>query len=183
MAKVAFTKLGLKLNNQIKTLEFNGQTIEIKQYISIEDKLQIITDTMNMSIDGLNGFINPIKTKVYMKIGIIEYYTNISFTEKQKQNIVKLYDLVVENGLYDLVFNNIPTQEYQEIEKGLYDSVVAYDRYKQSVLGMFDALSTQYNETSFDLEKIQEKLTNPQALATLKELIGVSGYMDIEEEE
>ena len=38
MAKLAFTKLGLKPKNEIVTLDFNGQTIEIKQYLSTEKK-------------------------------------------------------------------------------------------------------------------------------------------------
>ena len=30
MAKVAFNKLGLKMNQEIKIVEFNGQEIEVK---------------------------------------------------------------------------------------------------------------------------------------------------------
>ena len=33
MAKVSFNKLGLKVNSQVETVDFNGETIEVKQYI------------------------------------------------------------------------------------------------------------------------------------------------------
>ena len=42
MAKLAFTKLGLKPNNEISIVEFNGQTIEVKQYLPVEEKLELI---------------------------------------------------------------------------------------------------------------------------------------------
>ena len=42
MAKVAFSKLGLKINNDVKTVVFNEQTIEVKQYLPIEEKLNLI---------------------------------------------------------------------------------------------------------------------------------------------
>jgi len=42
MAKVTFTKLGLKVNQEIKTIEYNEQVVEIKQYLPIQEKLQLI---------------------------------------------------------------------------------------------------------------------------------------------
>ena len=47
MAKVAFSKLGLKVNQDIKTIEFNGQNIEVKQYLPIQDKLRLISNIIN----------------------------------------------------------------------------------------------------------------------------------------
>jgi hypothetical protein len=51
MAKISFSKLGLKLNQEIKTVEYNGQNIEIKQYLPIQNKLQLISSVINQSID------------------------------------------------------------------------------------------------------------------------------------
>ena len=42
MAKVSLTKLGLKVNQDIKTIEFNEQIIEVKQYLPINNKLELI---------------------------------------------------------------------------------------------------------------------------------------------
>ena len=48
MAKVAFTKLGLKLNkDNVKTITFNDQEIEIKQYLPVNDKLALISRVIN----------------------------------------------------------------------------------------------------------------------------------------
>ena len=58
MAKVSFAKLGLKVNNEVKTFEWlSGDevtTVEVKQYLPIEEKLAVISNIINNSIDD-NG--------------------------------------------------------------------------------------------------------------------------------
>ena len=52
MAKLAFSKLGLKVNNQVVNISYNDNDIEIKQYLPINDKLKLISDVINNSIYG-----------------------------------------------------------------------------------------------------------------------------------
>ena len=75
MAKLAFSKLGLKVNNQVTNILFDDNNIEIKQYLSINDKLKLISNVINNSIDE-HSFCNPVKVKMFLELGIIEYYTN-----------------------------------------------------------------------------------------------------------
>jgi hypothetical protein len=180
MAKLGFTKLGLKPNNEIKTIEFNGQTIEIKQYLPIEEKLELITNVINFSTDEKNTFTNPIKIKVYMTLEIIEKYTNITFTEKQKENPTKLYDLMNENGLVKIIIDTLPNIEYNEILNGVEESVKAFDSYRNSIMNILDTISNDYNAIDLDLSNIQQKITDPEAIATLKELAQLSGLTDYE---
>ena len=42
MAKVSFTKLGLSKNQDIKTFDYNNETVEVKQYLPIDDKLDLM---------------------------------------------------------------------------------------------------------------------------------------------
>jgi hypothetical protein len=51
MAKIGFTKLGLKQNNEIQIVEFNGQNIEVKQYLPVDEKLELITNVLELSHD------------------------------------------------------------------------------------------------------------------------------------
>ena len=41
-------------------------------------------------------------------------YTNINFTDKQKEDPTKLYDILVSSGLVSKVINIIPVAEYNE---------------------------------------------------------------------
>lgn len=158
MAKVSFTKLGLKLNQEIKTIKWNEQIIEVKQYLPIEKKLLLIMDVINNSEDS--NYANPIKISVFTTLKLIEYYTNINFTEKQKEDFAKSYDLFSSSELITLILESIPKKEQDEIKQGIDQSIKSFYSYRNSLLGIIDSLSQDYNKTNFDLESIQNLLNN-----------------------
>lgn len=159
MAKLAFSKLGLKNNNQVVNINYNEQTIEVKQYISVNDKLKLISDIINNTVDE-HSFCNPVKVKVYLLIGIVENYTNISFTEKQKEDIVKLYDLIQSNGLFDKILEAIPAEEFNDLLNSTWDSVDAIYTYRNSVMGILDNVSADYDNVNVDVNKTIEQIKN-----------------------
>lgn len=175
MAKVAFTKLGLKPNQDIKTIEYNGQEIEVKQYLSINEKLTLISNVINASHDGSSNFANPIKVDLYLALEIIDFYTNINFTEKQREDIVKLYDLLYGNGLLQLIFNSIPEKEYNDIVTGTYRSIDAVYTYHNSVLGILEAVSTDYENLDLDASRIQQALSNGENMELLRDVLNKLG--------
>ena len=159
MAKLAFSKLGLKVNNQVVNINYNEQIIEVKQYISVNDKLKLISDVINNTVDE-HSFCNPVKVKVYLLIGIVENYTNISFTEKQKEDIVKLYDLIQSNGLFDKILTAIPDEEFNDLLNSTWDSVDAIYTYRNSVMGILDNVSADYDNVNVDVNKTIEQIKN-----------------------
>jgi hypothetical protein len=83
MAKLSFSKLGLSKNTSVNNIEFNGQNIEIKQYLPINDKAILASNVLNYAIgDGIIRFVNPLQVEVYTLLQVIEKYTNINFTDK-----------------------------------------------------------------------------------------------------
>ena len=174
MAKLAFSKLGLKVNNQVVNINYNEQIIEVKQYISVNDKLKLISDVINNTIDEHN-FCNPVKVKVYLLIGVIENYTNISFTEKQKEDIVKLYDLIQGNGLFDKILEAIPAEEFNDLLNSTWDSIDAIYTYNNSAMGVLDNIGRDYKNMEFDAEAIQAKLANGENVEFLKDVLAKLG--------
>ena len=159
MAKLAFSKLGLKNNNQVVNINYNEQIIEVKQYISVNDKLKLISDIINKSIDE-HSFCNPVKVSVFAALGIIEYYTNISFTEKQKEDPVKLYDLLQSNKLIHQICSTIPEEELNELMSGINESISAIYTYRNSVMGILDNVSADYDNVNVDVNKTIEQIKN-----------------------
>ena len=170
MAKIGFTKLGLKPNNEIQIIEFNEQTIEVKQYLPVEEKLELITNVLQSAHDE-NNFSNPIKVKVFTILEIIENYTNIGFTEKQKENPTKIYDLLIGNGLVDIIINNIPKNEYDSLILAITETIESVYKYQNSILGLLEAITTDYNTLNFDATDIQKKLSDPNTLGLLKDVM------------
>lgn len=174
MAKLSFTKLGLAQNKAVKCINYNGQSIEIKQYLPIGEKLELITNVMNSATDD-NNFVNPIKISILTVIHVVDMYTNINFTDKQKEDPCKLYDLLVGNGLSTMIMSAIPAEELMEVLTGVEDSVKAIYDYRNSVLGILDTILTDYSDLKFDAATIQEKLADPQNLEFLKSVMAKLG--------
>ena len=140
MAKLPFTKLSLKNDNQVINILHNEQNIEVKQYLPITTKMDMVTEIINNSIDE-NNFFNPIKLSLYTELGIIENYTNISFTDKQKEDIFKLYDLLKGNKIIEKVINVIPEAEYKNLIDTINKSIESIYNYKNSVMGILETVS------------------------------------------
>ena len=170
MAKVSLTKLGLKVNQDIKNIEFNEQIIEVKQYLPINEKLELISSVINSAADE-NNFSNPVKENVFLTLEILYYYTNINFTDKQKEDPVKLYDLVVSSGLVNKVTDLIPEEELDEVINGVAQSVKAIYTYKNSILGILESISQDYSDLNLDATEIQQKLADPDNMALLKQVL------------
>ena len=170
MAKVSFTKLGLSKNQEVKEVKFNEQTIEVKQYLPVNDKLMLISDVINSSISE-NNFANPVQVSVFTTIGILEYYTNINFTEKQKEDPAKLYDLVISNDFPGKIMEVIPEEEYEQLIDGIEESIEAYYKYRNSVMGILDAVSNDYSNLNLDASKIQKELGDPANMTLLREVL------------
>ena len=174
MAKVSFSKLGLKINNEVVNIHFNDQVIEVKQYISVNDKLKLISEVINNTIDE-HSFCNPIKVKVYLALGILDYYTNINFTEKQKEDPVKLYDCFQSSKLLHQICNVIPEEEFNDLTEGTWDSINAIYTYNNSAMGILDNVGTNYKNLDFDVETLRQKLGNEDSIEFLKEVMAKLG--------
>ena len=171
MAKVSFTKLGLTKNSDISIVEWNGQQIEVKDYLPMSEKLELVSTIINNSIDD-NGYYNPMRVYINTIIEVILTYTNISVTEKQKEDIVKLYDLFVSSGLSSkIIGETINPYEYQQIQKWIYETINSIYNYKNSVMGILDTISADYSNLKLDAESIHEKLADPGQLTLLKDVL------------
>ena len=170
MAKIGFTKLSLKRKNEVKTITINNNQIEIKQYLPVNEKLDLIARVINGAHDQ-NNFPNPIKIEVIGTLEMIMAYTNISFTEKQKEDIPRLYDLLEENGIIKDIISQIPEDEYNFIIDGINKTVDAVYTYNNSVLGILEAVSKDYSNLDFDATQIQKKMADPENLKLIKDVL------------
>lgn len=171
MAKVSFNKLGLKVNSQVETVDFNGETIEVKQYLPIQQKLKMIGDILNAAYETENNYSNPVKVEVLTTLEIIFNYTNINFTEKQKEDSPKLYDLLYSSGLVNQITQKIPASEIAFVASGVKETSKAIYDYRHSLLGILDATREDYNNLNYDAAEIQKKLADPENMAFLKDVL------------
>lgn len=170
MAKVSLTKLDLKVNKEVNIVEFNGQDIEVKQYLPVNDKLELIGNVINAAHDE-NNFSNPVKVSVFTTLEIMYAYTNINFTDKQKEDPTKLYDMLISSGLVAAIVNAIPEAEYHEVLCGISDSIDAVYTYRNSIMGILDNVTADYSALDLDASAIQQKLADPENMSLLKQIL------------
>ena len=170
MSKVSFTKLGLTKNTNVGSFEWNGQTVEVKAYLPIQDKMHLIQNVLNNCQDE-NNFINEAKMSLFMTLEIVYHYSNINFTEKQKSDPAKLYDLLAGSGFLDDFFMVIPQNEYKSIAVWLDKTANHIYDYRNSVYGILDALNTDYSNLELDAEALKEKMVDPESLGLLKQVL------------
>ena len=169
--KIGLTKLGLKKNTNLISLEWGDQIIQIKEYLPIEDKSKVIENIINWSLDSTN-FANPIRVKMNIVLEIIFAYTNINFTEKQKEDRLGLYDLIVSSGLWQAISNEIiKTGEYDIIENTIKEVIHEVYAYKNSILGILRTINEDYSGLELNINKLQEEISNPENAKLLKTVI------------
>ena len=112
MAKTTYASMKMKVQTNPKEIDFNGNKIEVLQYLPIEDKYDLVMVTLQKSLE--DGVYNPIKKDMYFHLYLVYMYTDITFTDKQKEDESKLYDVLESNGLITEVIKNIPEDGYVE---------------------------------------------------------------------
>ena len=79
--------------------------------------------------------------------------------------------MLISSGLVVAVVNAIPEAEYNEILCGVSDSIDAVYTYRNSVLGILEAVSQDYSGLNLDASAIQSKLADPENMALLKQIL------------
>lgn len=176
MAKVAFSKFGLKPNSEIKTITWGGQDIEVIQYLPIQKKLGLIGRVISQAHEQDANYSNPVKIEVYTALEILFEYTNITFTEKQKEDIPKLYDIVYSSGLWQAVVDAMPTDELDIIMNGIENSIEAIYKYQNSALGIIDLLKGDMETIdNIDIEGMKQSLAEIAESPLIKEIVPLLG--------
>lgn len=176
MAKVSFSKLGLSKNTTVNNVEYNGQNIEVKQYLPINDKATLTAQVLSCVLNNdENRFANPLQIEVFTLLGIIEKYTNITFTEKQKEDPAKLYDLIVSSGLWNIIYDNMDADDYNALLNYIDEAIKAYYSYHNSIFGILDSINKDYSTMSLDATEIQKKLGDPENMALLRDVLAKLG--------
>lgn len=169
MAKVSFLKLALPKTSTTGNLDINGQTVEVKKYLPVDEKLELIAEVINQAHDE-NNFPNPLKIEVFFTIAIVKYYTNITFTEKQLETPTKIYDMLILGG-FNLIKEMIPAGEYNHLKESLDKTIAGIYAYQNSVLGLLDNISKDYSNLNLDATGIQKNLADPNNLSLLKDVL------------
>ena len=176
MAKPTFAKLGLTKNTEVKTFTYSGQEIEVKQYLPIEERLELIGNAINNTLmTDENRFPNYVKLKMYVRLEIVFKYTNLVFTDKQKEDLPKLYDLLEGNGIIKMIEDRMPEYDYIFLTEDAREIFAGMHQYNNSVYGVLDNVRNNYSDMELDIDKLRNELATADNLDIVKQVVDKLG--------
>lgn len=178
MAKVSFNKLNKIKNLPTIKYSFGDFEIEVEQYLPLEEKISLIEKVISQAGNGEEGFFNIVKLKAYYRIEMLKAYTNISFTDKQLEDIPKLYDALILNDIWTTVGNAIPESERNYIWENIIELAREVTTYNNSILGVIKTMTSETMASQLDLTGIFEELRNPEELKLLKSMVQKTGLIE-----
>ena len=102
-----------------KEITYDGQTFNVRSWIPMEDKLALIGNIINASIDD-NTFYNPARLHIFYVMNMVKEYTDIDFKE---MNIMYAYDLLDVSGLWDIIEKYIDENEINFIKQNIKETI------------------------------------------------------------
>lgn len=117
MAKPTFASMKLKIKDDVATFTVDDKVVSVKQYLPIEDKYDLVMIALQNSKEGL--YYNQMKMDMFFSLYLVLLYTDIQFTDKQKEDLFKLYDILESNGIIAQTISCIPESEYNMLYEQL----------------------------------------------------------------
>lgn len=154
-----------KIKNE--EITYDGQTFNVRSWIPMEDKLALIGNIINASIDD-NTFYNPARLHIFYVMNMVKEYTDIDFKD---MNIMYAYDLLDVSGLWDIIERYIDENEINFIKQNIKETITNIYAYKNSVLGMIDAMNQKSEDLKIDGEALQKVIGNPENLTLVKQIL------------
>lgn len=115
------------------------------------------------------------RVKLYIVLEVVYAYTNLSFTEKMKEDPFKLYDILVSSGIFAEIVDCIREKDWSEIQENVWATIKNIYDYRNSAMGILDVISADYSNVDLDLTALQDKMNDPETLGLLKEIVPLLG--------
>ena len=157
-----FQDFDLKVNNTISTIKINDQQVEVKQYLPMKDKIDLVQIALQKSEE--DGIYNDMKLDVYFHLNIVYLYTNIEFEDEDREDEIELYDRLESNGVITNVLTALPDNEYADLREYVKRMTRDSLRYKNTAAAVLtriiqdlpkNAAAAKEIIDSFDQEKYQ----------------------------
>lgn len=173
-----YAGLKLKVNNPQKEMDFQGNKINVSTYLPIEDKYDLIEITLQKSRDD-SGYYNPVKLDEYFHLHLVYLYTDLSFTDKQREDEDKIYNCLKSNGFIDKLLEIIPEEEYNELYDYLQERIDGEIRYTTTFAAILKQIIGDLPKSAAAAQEIVENFDPEKYQAVLDFAKAANGGRDI----
>ena len=155
-----YSDINLKLNTNIKTFSINPeQEVQVLQYLPIEAKNDIIYIALQNAEE--NGIYNLLKLRMFFDLYITYLYTDLEFTDEEKDNPAELYDVLNSNGIISAIFNHMNSNEVKYLNEILEETLRMRLEYKSTIASVINGFIEDLPANAQAAKRIIEKF-NPE---------------------
>lgn len=132
-----YSDLDLKINTKTNIVMINGKEIEVLEYLPIEDKIDLIQIALQKSLE--NGIYNEIKLDMYFNLYLVYMYSNLEFTDEEKEDEFKLYNELQSNDMIAHVIAGMDEGEYDSLLDYLKIMKNSHESYRNSAAAIIQS--------------------------------------------
>ena len=155
----------VKINDSIE--------LDVRTYLPIGAKADLITWVVNMATDEATGCISPIRLEAFFTIAVIQRYAAIEIDADE--SYADVYDIFEQTGVTEKIMSAIPEDELQFLQELTQDTVEDIVRYNNSFTGIMNAMKDNAGEMDSILGDTLDKVKNAEGLELLSEIRNVVG--------
>ena len=151
----------------------SGVNLDVREYLPIDDKADLITWVITMAVDDKTGCISPIRFETCFSIAVVQRYAGVEIDPEM--TISEVYDLLETNDVISQVMGAIPKEELDFLSSLAEDTAKDIVRYNNSFAGMISVLSSDTNSLNDQITDILDKIKNGEGLeqlAVIKDMVG-----------
>lgn len=145
--------------NDYKIVTETGD-IFIKKYLPINDKKDLVEITLQKA-EQADGTYNEILIDMYFNLHLVYLYTDIVFTNEDREDEMKLYDELESSGMLERILDKIPDEEYNTLMDYLKAMRKEISSYKHSAAAMVQKLIVDLPKNAEAAAKIVQNF-NPE---------------------
>ena len=116
---------------------------------------------------------------MYFHLHLVYMYTNISFTDKQRADELKLYDTLNSNGIINLVLENIDEMEYETLSTYLEEIIEQDLDYKTTVSYLLNSFLVDIPGKINNIQKMMDEIDQEKFINAVNFAKALNGGRDI----
>ena len=163
--KVSYANLNLKIDTSVTTFDFCGQTVEVLKYLPADEKYDLLMITLQEAEE--DGIYNDFKLDVFFHLNLVYMYSNLSFTEKQKENPLKIYDTLMSNGFFGGFLSAMNEDEYENMYNALLSIANEKTKYNSTFAAIFKSFTSDLSKNAKAAADIVDNFKPEQYQAVL----------------
>lgn len=161
--------VALDRKENIKLVDYNGLTVQIKQYLPITEKVGLVSAVYNSAKyeDTDLNIISENTLDIAFKNLLVETYTNLTLSK----NPIESYDMLVDSGLYNVVCDNIPEKELLDLQQVLDNHIITKQNEFEQSMKLEYIIKNAIDNLLFKLEDFVNSIPSNEEIKELPDIV------------